>query len=73
MALRKETVMAQNLQLLGFAAEEPDAAVHAGSFDRPNEKLLLRVLHYLLVTVNPAAAQVRCRITALRFSLGRCE
>lgn len=68
--VRKEVLMVQNLRLLGFDGDDAGAAarsgagrggpeLHAGAFDRPNEKLLLRVLHFLLVTQSPDAAQVR--------------
>jgi hypothetical protein len=68
--VRKEALMVQNLRLLGFDGDAAnDTArsdssrsgpeLHVGAFDRPNEKLLLRVLHFLLVTRSPDAAQVR--------------
>lgn len=68
-AVRKEVLMVKNVKLLGFEVDDAGAAahgparsgpeLHANAFDRPNEKLLLRVLHFLLVTLSPDAAQVR--------------
>lgn len=67
--------MAQNLKLLGFAPAPAGAAsggtggstanaqatseLHPNMFDRPNEKVLFRVLHFLLLKLKPHAAQVR--------------
>ncbi|TMW55976.1 hypothetical protein Poli38472_008624 [Pythium oligandrum] len=70
MALKKEVLLMQNLQLLGFPAAEagPQHGVrtaeamakpvlHANMFDRPNEKVLFQVLHFLLVKMNPQVEQ----------------
>jgi hypothetical protein len=65
MPLRKDTLMAQNLLLLGFVASAPGSgtsheaaqAVVLSMFDRPNEKLLFSTLHFLLLRLQPAIAQ----------------
>ncbi|KAJ0397182.1 hypothetical protein P43SY_005109 [Pythium insidiosum] len=71
MALRKEVLMVQNLQLLGFRADDdarPSAAslrsqssaavsLHPNMFDRPNEKAFFLVLHFLLLKLQPSSEQ----------------
>ncbi|KAF1330878.1 hypothetical protein FI667_g4914, partial [Globisporangium splendens] len=73
MAVKKDAMLVQNLKLLGFPAADSHYAtsasassshatsvppLHAHMFDRPNEKLLFHVLHFLLVHLEPNAAQV---------------
>jgi hypothetical protein len=68
-ALRKDVMMAHSLQLLGISASVPAAAassssaatvsLHARMFDRPNEKMLFLVLHFLLLKLHPPIEQVR--------------
>lgn len=40
------------------AASAQTTELHPNMFDRPNEKLLFRVLHFLLLKLKPQAAQV---------------
>lgn len=72
--ITKGALMVQNLQLLGFVADdaphsrtvrmsERDAAptqLQSNMLDRPNEKLLLQILHFLIARIaSPATVQVR--------------
>lgn len=78
MTLRKDTLMAQNLLLLGFVASahgsgtshEATQAVVPSMFDRPNEKLLFSTLHFLLLRLQPAIAQVREWIVCVECTSG---
>lgn len=71
--LRKDVMMAQNLRLLGFATDSAASSnatqteIQPSMFDRPNEKLLFRVLHFLLLKLKPHAAQVHGRSMCWRF------
>lgn len=49
----------------GFGSSAGNAQateVHPNMFDRPNEKVLFRVLHFLLLKLKPHAAQVPIRV-----------
>lgn len=47
----------------------PQTTLHPNMFDRPNEKMLFRVLYFLLLEIQPQAAQVRRGVLCGRISV----
>ncbi|DAZ97893.1 TPA: hypothetical protein N0F65_012156 [Lagenidium giganteum] len=65
-ALRKEVMMAQNLHLLGYDAVEKNGrearvlgVLSPHMLDRPNERLLLSILHFLLTKLSITGEEFR--------------
>lgn len=72
--ITKGSLMVQNLKLLGFVADDKPHSrtvhlngrsavaiqLHPNMLDRPNEKLLLQILHFLIARIaSQATMQVR--------------
>lgn len=63
-ALKKDAMMVRNLQLLGFdptaatsgsrtSRSDASTTLHPNMLDRPNEKLLFAILHFLVLEIKP--------------------